>query len=491
MYDQSSICAADRTSKDQCLLDYTNVKNPTGFEGVNCRQGNLPSYYVEVQSVNDAVKAFEYAEKSGTTLTIKNSGHSFLEDSTGKGSLVLWTQNLKSLKYDGHFVPLGCSLRETFRVITTGAGVNCGEAYEYANKVGATILCGNSPTVGISRGWVQNGGHSILSNAFGLGADRVVQYTVVTPDGEIRIANKCQNSDLFWALTGGGGGTFGVVIDSTHLVESAVPIGTASIGFPSKDKDDVYDFTELLFDTALDLAEDGWGGHIYGNSIIYVTPTLTTEESIRKSMARIIAFAEGHGGTANITIATSWYDFYSKEILGAVFKVGDLSILNTRLIPTKVHVDPTLRANFKVYLRDFVDNVAMPYVPVDTPYLYKTKPNATSAHPAWYSSLWSWGYHENWSWNSTYAERVETVKRMQKRTADMEAVSPGGGAYKNEANPFTPNWQETYFGTHYDALLSIKNKYDPLRLLRCWRCVGWTEEDAEKSCYRDFGNVRS
>ena len=41
----------------------------------------------------------------------------------------------------------------------------------------------------------------------------------MTPDGEVRTANECQNADLFWALRGGGGGTFGVVLESTQRVE--------------------------------------------------------------------------------------------------------------------------------------------------------------------------------------------------------------------------------------------------------------------------------
>ena len=46
-----------------------------------------------------------------------------------------------------------------------------------------------------------------------------VEIQIVTPDGEIRTANECQNEDLFWALRGGGGGTFGVVLQSTQRVE--------------------------------------------------------------------------------------------------------------------------------------------------------------------------------------------------------------------------------------------------------------------------------
>jgi hypothetical protein len=46
----------------------------------------------------------------------------------------------------------------------------------------------------------------------------LLEAEVVTADGKIRIANACTNSDLFWALKGGGGGTFGVVSKMTLLL---------------------------------------------------------------------------------------------------------------------------------------------------------------------------------------------------------------------------------------------------------------------------------
>lgn len=54
---------------------------------------------------------------------------------------------------------------------------------------------------------------------YGLGVDRVVQIKVVTPDGRFRTVNECQDSDLFWALRGGGGSAFGVVTELTMRVE--------------------------------------------------------------------------------------------------------------------------------------------------------------------------------------------------------------------------------------------------------------------------------
>jgi FAD/FMN-containing dehydrogenase len=59
----------------------------------------------------------------------------------------------------------------------------------------------------------------LLSPTLGLGADRALQFKVVIPSGEYLVANACQNTDLFFALRGGGGGTFGVVIETTFKVE--------------------------------------------------------------------------------------------------------------------------------------------------------------------------------------------------------------------------------------------------------------------------------
>jgi FAD/FMN-containing dehydrogenase len=53
-----------------------------------------------------------------------------------------------------------------------------------------------------------------------------------------------------------------------------------------------------------------------------------------------------------------------------------------------------------------------------------------------------------------------------------DIVGPQGGTYMNEANPFEPYWQETFWGKNYPKLLAIKRKIDPKNLLVCNRCVG-------------------
>ena len=48
-----------------------------------------------------------------------------------------------------------------------------------------------------------------------MGADSFVETTVVTPQGDIIVANEYQNSDIFLAIRGGGGGTWGVITSIT------------------------------------------------------------------------------------------------------------------------------------------------------------------------------------------------------------------------------------------------------------------------------------
>jgi hypothetical protein len=148
---------------------------------------------------------------------------------------------------------------------------------------------------------VQGGGHSILSPVYGLGVDRVVsdlrylkrtptnydsadtkvEFKVVTPDGEYRVANECQNEDLFWALRGGGGSTWGVVLETSQKVEPKLQLqvwashsfvqlltmyssrleNSAVINF-NQTKTNAFPWLKIVTQTALKWAKEGWGGHI-------------------------------------------------------------------------------------------------------------------------------------------------------------------------------------------------------------------------------------
>lgn len=93
----------------------------------------------------------------------------------------------------------------TGKAIKMGAGVQGFEAYQAANASGLQVVGGECPTVGIAGGYTQGGGHSALASKHGLAADQTLEWELVTGTGEYLIANRHQNTDLYWALSGGGG----------------------------------------------------------------------------------------------------------------------------------------------------------------------------------------------------------------------------------------------------------------------------------------------
>jgi FAD/FMN-containing dehydrogenase len=478
MNNQDEMWASD--PNDQCLLDSSNPMDPLAFVNTTCRQGNLPSHYLEVQSEKDVIAAFRFSDCSGKKLVIKNSGHDYLTRSSGRDTLSLWTRNLRSMHYSADFAPSGSKgTARRYKAITVGAGVNFDEAYELAQKHNVTILGGYSSTVGVSGGWVQNGGHSILSPVYGLGVDRVLEFKVVTPDGVYRTANEFQNPDLFWALRGGGGGTFGVVLESTHRVEPAIRFVAANVKFPGNSTN-VLPFMDIVVNNTLKWGQEGWGGHITGNTLVNVSPFLSIKQA-KDSLASVIAYAKANGGSATIEEFTSWYPFYEKYVKTSSVAVGVTRFPGSRLIPRSIFKTAKGRKNLMDYFATIQSLGQTPYIPVVGPVLYNYTEGSTSASPAWREAIWELGSGASWAWNATLPTRKQKIQSIQNMTAVIEGITPGSGAYSNEANPFTTNWVEAWWGDNYEKLVSIKNKYDPKGLLSCWKCVGWKDSQVVDS----------
>jgi hypothetical protein len=216
--------------------------------------------------------------------------------STGYGSLSIWTHNWKRMTFHDDFQPDNCPLPVDVdgqpvrqMAITVTAGVQDLEMYKFADQHGAAVVGGANPTVGVM-GWFSGGGHGPMSSDYGMGADNVLQATIVTPDGRIVVTNACQNPDLFFATRGGGGSTFGVILDVTMKAHPTPKTQTFSMFISSKDGTSVA--TRRFWETAAyvlsefpRLKEGGMQGY-FGfrsstatRSIVDVISTLTGGEA--------------------------------------------------------------------------------------------------------------------------------------------------------------------------------------------------------------------
>ncbi|TDZ71914.1 FAD-linked oxidoreductase ZEB1 [Colletotrichum trifolii] len=106
-----------------------------------------------------------------------------------------------------------------------------GNAVKAASEECFRVISASYNSVRIAGGYTQGGGHSVLSELYGLGADDVLEWEVATSDVTLVIATPQHNADLYWALSGGGDGAYGVVVSMTTRLFKDEPIGRASFNF--------------------------------------------------------------------------------------------------------------------------------------------------------------------------------------------------------------------------------------------------------------------
>jgi FAD/FMN-containing dehydrogenase len=79
---------------------------------------------------------------------------------------------------------------------------------------GRYVQGGGCATVGVA-GFIHGGGFGSFSKKYGQGAAALLEAEIVTADGGVLLVNACNHPDLFWAVKGGGGGSFGVLTKLT------------------------------------------------------------------------------------------------------------------------------------------------------------------------------------------------------------------------------------------------------------------------------------
>jgi FAD/FMN-containing dehydrogenase len=172
-----------------------------------------PSVYaVAAAESADVVAAVNFARDHNLRLVVKGGGHSYLGTSNALDSLLVWTRAMNRTELHDAFVPRGCDGKVAAQhAVSVDAGVIWGQLYDaVTTRGGRYVQGGGCTTVGVA-GLVQGGGLGSFSKNYGLAAAGLLEAEVVTADGSVRLANAATNPDLFWALKGGGGGSFGVV----------------------------------------------------------------------------------------------------------------------------------------------------------------------------------------------------------------------------------------------------------------------------------------
>ncbi|KAG0344411.1 hypothetical protein BG005_001837, partial [Podila minutissima] len=253
-----------------------------------CQQGAVPLYTVKALSIADVQATVRFASMHNIRLTVKNTGHDLLGRSMAPNSISLWMHFMNKVDVVDEFVPEGAPPlpqgTPSEHAIILEPGVLWQDAYAAADTKNRIVVGGTEATVGASGGYCLGGGHSPLSPRHGLCVDNVLQYKIVTPDGELRVVNAYQNQDLFWALRGGGPG-FGVVVEAVYRTHPALSNGVAYVTaliVPLGTESQTRVIGELLNHQS-QWSKKGWSGTTYVESsriyVMYLLPNGTVKQA--------------------------------------------------------------------------------------------------------------------------------------------------------------------------------------------------------------------
>jgi hypothetical protein len=323
----------------------------------------------------------------------------------------------------------------------------------------------------------------------------------VTPTGELVVANAQSHPDLFWALRGGGGSTFGVVVEATVKALPTPKILLAAYALNGTSNEDGYWKSVAQLHRELPaLSEAGLQGYYYVYPKITVgmfiaqgkeADQANIEKVLEPALSRMAAF-DGVGRPETVYTAFETYSKFfdgewgplgndddsgmnmkhhrrhrllPRDMPGMESGSGDAaepngrSQLDSRLLGARHLNHPNLEQLLRAAMPKTTHGelrgnfVAGPGVanPPDGA-------NATSVTPAWRNALTNLvASGAEGSWNAD----------------SLRELAPDSGAYLNEGSWNQPAWKEAFWGSqNYEKLLTIKKRYDPENVLWCTPCVG-------------------
>ncbi|EPS33802.1 hypothetical protein PDE_08764 [Penicillium oxalicum 114-2] len=455
--------------------------NPFLPREIPCLNTALQRYTVNVSGVNDVQKTVQFAQKHKIRLVIRNTGHDYLGKSTAPGGLALWMHNLKNtehLQYRSSSY-VGPALR-------LGAGVQGFEAMAAAHAQNKVILTGNCDSVGVVGGYSQGGGHGQLASWVGLAADQVLEWEVVTAAGEHLTVTPEVYSDLFWALSGGGGGTFAVVMSATVKAYPEVSTASANLTFSGENvaPEVFWDIIRTFVVNITALTDTGavaiWavtGDHF---SLTPITWPGGSVDHLQAGLASTLKMLQENNLTYayHIQQFPSFWDCYMA--MNPHSNITEAQI-GGRLMPRDVIEYDT--DGLFMTLRDIVEmGVVVSGVSLN---VSRNSVPENAVNPAWRDAAISVVLGTGYNYTSREAN-VESQSLMTDVLIPLLTdLSPDSGAYLNEADWNQPDWQSTFYGDNYPLLHQIKQEFDPDGVFYARTAVGseaWIELEDGHLC---------
>ncbi|KAH4071961.1 hypothetical protein HBI24_061240 [Parastagonospora nodorum] len=472
----------------------------------DCKLESYPAYVVNASSVRDVQLAINFARNNYIRLTIKNTGHDWIGRNTGGGALQVWVHHFKAFEY----LPSAQIAQYDGQAARVGVALEQWEVYSYMGKNNITLLAPGSPTVGAYGGFMQGGGFSYITSKYGLMADQVLALEVVTADGHFVHADPDTNSDLFWAIRGGGPSNYGIVTSAIIKAYPATTIARYDFTFQTGPVlgnltsnvrvNDIATFwkgMEIYFSHNLRInnakgimwnyVQAQAGNQIQPNRTFSLRSQITkpgvTAEEMKTLVAPLIKDLNDAGIPLKMQEPLFWKTYAEfGTIPGGPTGATSNSRFSSRLFP-RANFEGRNSTAFRATMdsiRTFVEEGGYSFHSVDFAATYETAsyPGSNSAvNPALRNAV----MHATGFDNKPYTRELSDEEwkashaRLDSYIQKWRDASPGSGAYMNEADVQEPDFQHSLYGANYDRLLRVKRKWDPWGVFYAVTAVGSEE----------------
>jgi FAD/FMN-containing dehydrogenase len=407
----------------------------------NARFTPQPEEIVYCQSAQDVSAALRSALDRGLPFRARCGGHSYEGFSMVDAGVVIDVSDLSAI-----------SVNEDRTVAVIGSGGRLKDIYSKLWQVGVTIPGGTCPPVGIS-GLTLGGGLGMLVRSRGLLQDSLLAIEMVDAQGRILTADSSNNSDLFWACKGGGGGNFGIVTSLTFRVEPISYVTVFSITWKWSD-----------FAAALDAWQKWAPDSDERISVLFVLLPETagvitsfgefvgTSEELRPMLDPVL----NAGQPTQISIQTMTY-IQAVDTIATM--EGDASTTTTNRVKAATSfAAETLDAQAIQTLQEWMAKApagAAPVIYALGGAISRVAPQDTAfVHR---NARLLLAFQSNWTNASEDQANVEWIEGIH------QAMQPftTGGAYVNIPDRKLENWLYAYYGDNLPKLMEVKRRYDP------------------------------
>ena len=320
--------------------------------------------------------------------------------------------------------------------------------------------------------------------------------------GSLVVANDFQNSDLFWALRGGGGGSWGVVLSVTIRTFPDPPVVVQSLTISSANYTAFWDLVEEFHVKLPEVDDAGGSGYYFltgaaaGNvsslamALFFVGQT--NETVVAELLDPLIEYANKTLGASSVVgrrVQAPAFRFLMDELLlgdsdtsGAIVRVGS-RLVSRDLLSHRAGAAALTDALWQVFAPGVGAGGLITGHVVAGGQVARNAGLDVAVNPAWRRTLTHLVGGVSWPQGATVAEQRALERTVTEVMVPLFArLEPDMGAYLNEADANERDFQRSFWGKNYPRLREVKKKWDPKGIFITRRGVGSEDWDEEGFC---------